>query len=41
MIIDGQGNRNRFDFTAPRINDTVPDDHFQFTPPAGTSIIRP
>jgi outer membrane lipoprotein carrier protein len=41
MIIDGQGNRNRFDFTAPRINDTVPDEHFQFTPPPGTSVIRP
>ena len=29
MIIDGQGNRNRFDFTAPRINDTVPDESVQ------------
>jgi outer membrane lipoprotein carrier protein len=41
LIVDGQGNRNRFDFSGPRINDPVADDSFQFTPPAGTSIIRP
>jgi outer membrane lipoprotein carrier protein len=41
MIIDGQGNRNRFDFVNPRVNDPVPAKQFQFTPPVGTSIIRP
>lgn len=41
MVIDGQGNRNRFDFTAPKINEAVEETHFQFFPPAGTSIIRP
>jgi outer membrane lipoprotein carrier protein len=41
MVIDGQGNRNRFDFENPRVNDAVSDSQFQFAPPAGTSIIRP
>jgi outer membrane lipoprotein carrier protein len=41
MIIDGQGNRNRFDFENPRVNEPVTDTQFQFAPPAGTSIIHP
>jgi outer membrane lipoprotein carrier protein len=41
MIIDGQGNRNRFDFTNPRVNDPVKPDEFKFTPPPGTSIVHP
>jgi outer membrane lipoprotein carrier protein len=41
MIIDGQGNRNRFDFVNPRVNEPLPASQFQFTPPTGTSIIRP
>jgi len=41
MIIDGQGNRNRFDFVTPRVNDPVTPAEFSFTPPAGTSIVRP
>ncbi|HEY1698071.1 MAG TPA: outer membrane lipoprotein carrier protein LolA [Polyangiaceae bacterium] len=41
MIIDGQGNRNRFDFDAPKVNVPTPADMFQFTPPPGTSIIHP
>jgi len=41
MIIDGQGNRNRFDFVTPRVNDPVTPAEFTFTPPAGTSIVRP
>jgi outer membrane lipoprotein carrier protein len=41
MIIDGQGNRNRFDFVTPRVNDPVTPAQFSFTPPPGTSIIRP
>jgi outer membrane lipoprotein carrier protein len=41
MIIDGQGNRNRFDFEAPKVNQAVAPDLFKFTPPAGTSIIHP
>jgi outer membrane lipoprotein carrier protein len=41
MIIDGQGNRNRFDFVTPRVNDPVAPAQFSFTPPPGTSIVRP
>jgi outer membrane lipoprotein carrier protein len=40
MIIDGQGNRNRFDFTNPRVNEAVASTDFTFTPPPGTQIIR-
>jgi len=41
MVLDGQGNRNRFDFSNPRVNEPVPPNQFQFTPPSGTSIVRP
>jgi outer membrane lipoprotein carrier protein len=41
LIVDGQGNRNRFDFANPRVNETVKEDTFKFTPPAGTQVIRP
>lgn len=41
MIIDGQGNRNRFDFTAPKVNVQVKPERFQFTPPQGTTIVKP
>lgn len=41
MIIDGQGNRNRFDFLDPKVNEPVAPGQFTFTPPPGTSIIRP
>jgi outer membrane lipoprotein carrier protein len=41
MIIDGQGNRNRFDFVNPRINEPVAPGQFNFTPPPGTSVIHP
>lgn len=41
IIIDGQGNKNRFDFLSPKINEVVPPTQFQFTPPAGTNIIKP
>ena len=41
MIIDGQGNRNRFDFVDPRINEPVPAAQFTFTPPPGTSVVHP
>jgi outer membrane lipoprotein carrier protein len=41
MIIDGQGNRNRFDFDQPRVNVPAPPDLFKYTPPPGTSIIHP
>ena len=41
IILDAQGNRNTFDFKAPRVNEPVPEETFQFTPPQGTQIIHP
>ena len=41
MVIDGQGNRNRFDFVNPKVNEPVPPTEFMFTPPPGTSVVRP
>lgn len=41
LIVDGQGNRNRFDFENPKVNEAVTDDRFKFTPPAGTQVIKP
>jgi outer membrane lipoprotein carrier protein len=41
LILDGQGNRNRFDFKNPQVNLAVPPTQFQFTPPAGTTIVNP
>ncbi len=41
MVVDGQGNRNRFDFINPKVNEPVPANEFQFTPPPGTSVVRP
>jgi outer membrane lipoprotein carrier protein len=41
MIIDGQGNRNRFDFINPQVNLPVTPGQFNFTPPPGTTIVKP
>ncbi len=41
VVIDAQGNRNQFTFTRPQVNVDVPDSTFNWTPPAGTSIVRP
>lgn len=41
LILDAQGNRNRFDFLAPVINKPVPPGEFEFTPPKGTKIVKP
>jgi outer membrane lipoprotein carrier protein len=41
MVIDWQGNRNRFDFLGPKVNEPVAPSEFAFTPPPGTSIVRP
>lgn len=40
LLIDAQGNTNRFDFANPRVNEKVEDTEFDFTPPEGTRIIR-
>jgi outer membrane lipoprotein carrier protein len=41
LILDAQGNRNRFDFNNPLVNTPVPNGEFSFTPPEGTQIVRP
>lgn len=41
LIVDGQGNRNRFDFVNPRVNESVAEDAFKFVPPPGTQVIKP
>lgn len=41
LILDAQGNRNRFDFEAPAVNEPVPKGEFDFKPPPGTKIIKP
>ena len=41
LIVDAQGNRNRFDFTDPKVNVPVPSDAFVLNPPPGTQVIKP
>jgi outer membrane lipoprotein carrier protein len=41
LIMDAQGNRNRFDFVTPEVLAKSPPGEFMFTPPAGTEVIRP
>jgi outer membrane lipoprotein carrier protein len=41
LILDAQGNRNRFDFDNPLVNNAVPASEFAFSPPAGTQIVKP
>ncbi|MBX3227719.1 MAG: outer membrane lipoprotein carrier protein LolA [Labilithrix sp.] len=41
LIVDAQGNRNRFDFTEPKVNIPIPPDAFTLVPPPGTQVIKP
>jgi outer membrane lipoprotein carrier protein len=41
LILDAQGNRNRFDFIHPLVNTPVPPGEFAFSPPEGTQIVKP
>jgi outer membrane lipoprotein carrier protein len=41
LIVDGQGNRNRFDFENPKVNEVISVDRFKFVPPPGTSVVHP
>ncbi len=41
LILDAQGNRNRFDFDKPIVNQPAAKGEFDFVPPPGTKIIRP
>lgn len=41
VVIDAQGNQNRFDFANPRVNLNPPQSTFVWTPPPGTQVVRP
>jgi len=41
LLLDAQGNRNRFTFVQPEVNKKTPPGEFAFVPPAGTQVIRP
>lgn len=41
LLLDAQGNRNRFDFDDVKLDDTVDTREFVFTAPAGTTVIHP
>jgi outer membrane lipoprotein carrier protein len=41
LLLDAQGNRNRFDFLTPSVNQKVAANEFSFKPPSGTQIIKP
>jgi outer membrane lipoprotein carrier protein len=41
LLLDAQGNRNRFDFSDPVVNEAVASSEFEFKPPKGTKIIKP
>lgn len=41
LILDAQGNRNRFDFESVNVNQSLAKGEFDFTPPPGTSVIKP
>jgi outer membrane lipoprotein carrier protein len=41
LLLDAQGNRNRFTFVNPKVNTRVPDSEFEFIPPKGTQVIKP
>ena len=41
LILDGQQNRNRFDFSNAQVNTNVDAAKFTFNPPAGTTIVKP
>jgi outer membrane lipoprotein carrier protein len=41
ILLDAQGNKNRFDFVKPKVNTKAPAGEFTFTPPPGTQVIRP
>jgi outer membrane lipoprotein carrier protein len=40
LVIDAQGNRNRFDFIHVEQPDSIPDSEFEFEPPPGTNIVK-
>jgi outer membrane lipoprotein carrier protein len=40
LILDAQGNRNRFDFDGPTVNKALAKDEFDFKAPAGTKVVK-
>ncbi|MSP25012.1 MAG: outer membrane lipoprotein carrier protein LolA [Myxococcales bacterium] len=40
LVIDAQGNKNRFDFIHVEVPDSIGDAEFTFEPPPGTTIIK-
>ena len=40
LLVDAQGNRNRFDFLSPTVNAKVEPSEFAFVPPSGTQVVR-
>jgi len=41
LLLDAQGNKNRFDFSGTEVNKTPPPGEFSFVPPKGTQVVRP
>jgi len=41
VVLDAQGNRNRFDFRSPQVNNNPAQSVFEWSPPSGTQIVRP
>jgi outer membrane lipoprotein carrier protein len=41
LLLDAQGNKNRFDFTSTEVNKTPPPGEFVFIAPKGTQVVRP
>jgi outer membrane lipoprotein carrier protein len=41
VVFNSHGDQNRFDFTNPQVNLTIPETTFRWTPPPGTSIVHP
>ena len=41
ILLDAQGNRNRFDFSRAVVNTKVAAGEFDFKPPPGTRVVRP
>jgi outer membrane lipoprotein carrier protein len=41
LILDAQGNSNRFELEGAVINGKIPSREFRFSPPAGTKVIKP
>jgi outer membrane lipoprotein carrier protein len=41
LLLDAQGNKNRFDFSGTQVNLPTPPGEFVFVPPSGTQVVRP